>query len=267
MGPRDLYKYHEPALASEQVKHGLLIYLLGLLGEPRSGDFLHWSLGEPGQCAVKMAHHSIVLGALDETQCRKLADITNQLDYPGVIGPDLTARWFANRAMELGVRFLDPISQQIYSLSDKPRYPGASGYARPIKAEDAPLFVEWMLAFHHEAVPHDPVPTHGELERVVSEGNYLFWIDKGQPVSMAGIVRRLKDSAAITGVYTPPGLRGRRYAGSITAAIVERIYAEGRGIACLYTDVSNPFSNRCYTRIGFKPVCGSLHFHRHMAAS
>jgi RimJ/RimL family protein N-acetyltransferase len=214
-----------------------------------------------------MAHHSIVLGALDETQCRKLADITNQLDYPGVIGPDLTARWFADRAMKLGVRFLDPISQQIYSLSDKPRYPGASGYARPIKVEDAPLFVEWMLAFHHEAVPYDPVPMQGELERVVSEGNYLFWIDKRQPVSMAGIVRRLKDSAAITGVYTPPGLRGRGYAGSITAAIVERIYAEGRGIACLYTDLSNPFSNRCYIRVGFKPVCGSLHFHRHMAAS
>ena len=120
-----------------------------------------------------------------------------------------------------------------------------------------------MLAFHDEAEPHDPVPMREELERIASEGNYLFWIDKGQPVSMAGIVRRLKNSAAITGVYTPPALRGRGYAGSVTAATVERIYAEGRGIACLYTDLRNPFSNRCYARIGFKPICGSLHFHRH----
>ena len=94
-----------------------------------------------------------------------------------------------------------------------------------------------MLAFHDEAEPHDPVPMREELERIASEGNYLFWIDKGQPVSMAGIQRRLRNSAAITGVYTPPALRGRGYAGSVTAATVERIYAEGRGIAYLYTDL------------------------------
>ena len=45
-------------------------------------------------------------------------------------------------------------------------------------------------------------------------------------ISMAGIVRRLKTSAAITGVYTPPEFRGCGYAGSVTAATVERIYAE-----------------------------------------
>src|SRR5208282_484577 len=242
MGPRDFCTYHEPALASDTVKHGLLVYILTRVGDQRPAAFLHWTLGEPGQCAVKMGHHSIVLGALDETQCRKLADMTNRLDYPGVVGPDSTAKWFTDRAMELGVRFLDPVPQQIQSLSDKPRYPAASGYARPVKAEDAPLFVEWMLAFHQEAVPHDPVPMREELERIASEGNYLFWIDKGRPVSMAGIGRRLKNSAAITAVYTPPGLRGRGYAGSVTAATVERIYAEGRGIACLYTDLRNPFS-------------------------
>ena len=86
----------------------------------------------------------------------------------------------------------------------------------------------------------------------------------GQPVSMAGIVRHLNNSAAITGIYTPPPLCGRGYAGSATAATVERIYAEGRTIACLYTDLRNPASNRCYAKIGFAPVCGSLHFHRHV---
>ena len=263
MGPADFCAYHEPALASETVKHGLLLGILARVGDQRPVAFSHWTLGEPGQCAVKVGHQSIALGALDETQCRKLADITNQLDYPGVVGPGLTAKWFTDRAIELGARFLDPVPQQIHSLSDQPRYSGASGCARRVNPEDAPLVVEWMLAFHDEAEPHDPVPMREELERIASEGNYLFWIDKGQPVSMAGIQRRLRNSAAITGVYTPPALRGRGYAGSVTAATVERIYAEGRGIAYLYTDLRNPFSNRCYARIGFKPVCGSLHFHRH----
>lgn len=62
----------------------------------------------------------------------------------------------------------------------------------------------------------------------------------------------------------PPELRGRGYAGSATAATVERVYAEGRSIACLYADLRNPASNRCYTKIGFAPVCRSLHFHRNV---
>jgi predicted GNAT family acetyltransferase len=131
-----------------------------------------------------------------------------------------------------------------------------------VTSEDAAVFIDWMIAFHREAVPHDSLPTAQELEEMAGKGDYLFWIDNGQPVSMAGIVRRLKVSAAITGVYTPRDLRGRGYAGSVTAATVERIYSEGRSIACLYTDLRNPFSNRCYAKIGFKAVCESLHFHR-----
>ena len=79
---------------------------------------------------------------------------------------------------------------------------------------------------------------------------------------MAGIARRLKTSAVIRAVYSPPELRGRGYAGSVTAAMVERIYTEGRKIACLYADLRNPASNRCYAKIGFRPVCKSFHFHR-----
>jgi RimJ/RimL family protein N-acetyltransferase len=254
--------YHERPLAAEEVKYGLLLRILGQLDADRPPAFLHWTLGGPGQCAVKMALHSIVLGALDETQSRQLAGLTAEIDYPGVIGPDLTAKWFADQAIALGLQFLDPEPQRINSLSDRPRYPGAPGFARAVKSEDAAIFIDWMTAFHREAVPHDSLPTAQALEEMAGKGDYLFWIDNGQPVSMAGIVRRLKVSAAITGVYTPPELRGRGYAGSVTAAAVERIYSEGRTIACLYTDLRNPYSNRCYARIGFKPVCQSLHFHR-----
>jgi predicted GNAT family acetyltransferase len=79
---------------------------------------------------------------------------------------------------------------------------------------------------------------------------------------MAGIARRTRHAAAISAVYTPPRLRGRGYAGAVTAALVERVFAEGKSIACLYTDLRNPFSNRCYAKIGFKPTCSSWHYPR-----
>jgi predicted GNAT family acetyltransferase len=160
------------------------------------------------------------------------------------------------------MQFLEPIPRHIYSISDKPRYPRASGHARLVSIEDATLLADWLTAFYREAVPHDRVPPRKELERAAGEDRFLFWVENDQPVSMAGIVRRFKTSAAITGVYTPPELRGRGYAGSATAATVERIYAEERKVACLYADLRNPASNRCYAKIGFIPVCGALHFHR-----
>jgi len=76
---------------------------------------------------------------------------------------------------------------------------------------------------------------------------------------MAAIVRRTRGAAAIVFVYTPPSLRGKGYAGSVTAAVVEQAFAEGKTMACLYTSLSNPFSNRCYAKIGFKPVCDAAH--------
>jgi predicted GNAT family acetyltransferase len=80
---------------------------------------------------------------------------------------------------------------------------------------------------------------------------------------MAGIVRRTRNAAAIAGVYTPPALRGHGYAACVTAAVVDTIFNEGKSTACLYTDLRNLNSNRCYAKIGFTPVCLSWHYLRH----
>ena len=252
--PEQFRAYHEPALEFDEVRHGLILSALARVNSGKPIDLRCWTLGEPGECAIKMGHHAIVLGALAQDQCRRLADLTARMDYPGVVGPEMTARWFTDRAGELGIKFLEPVPQQIYSITDKPRFPGAGGSSRSVGERDAALLADWLVAFYRDAVPQDRLPPREELERAADEDRFLFWIANGQPVSMAGIVRRLKQSAAITGVYTPPELRGRGYAGSVTAATVERIYAEGRKIACLYADLRNSASNRCYTKIGFTPL-------------
>lgn len=262
MSPAEFAAHHAPALARNEARHNLILGILARLGADAMIGSAYWTLGEPGACAVKTDRQSIVLGELDEMQCHKLATATAALDYPGVVGPDLTAEWFVERARSLGLDFRNAVRQRIFSLSTAPRYPGASGQARPPAAEETPLVADWLAAFLCEAVPRAPVPSRAELEGMAGDGRFLLWVDQGRPVSMAGIWRRLPGTAAIGVVYTPPALRGRGYAGSVTAATVERIFAEGRKTACLYTDLSNPASNRCYARIGFEPVCGSLHYHR-----
>jgi predicted GNAT family acetyltransferase len=253
----EFISYHQPALQANEVKYNRI---LGLLADAAAPMLRLWSFDSSGACAVQMPGYPLVLGALSEAECHRLAEEMQQSDFPGVAGCDETARWFVKRATSLGLAFREPMPQQIHALSEPPSYPAAAGHARRLYATDTPLFVTWMIAFHQQAVP--PAPSRDELERLAGEAFQLLWMVDGEPVSTAGIVRRTRAGAAISRVYTPPSFRGRGYAGSVTAAVVEHIFAEGRNVACLYTDLRNPSSNRCYARIGFKPVCSSWHFAR-----
>jgi predicted GNAT family acetyltransferase len=253
---------HKPALERDEVRHNVLLTILNRLEADEQPNARRWTLGEPGACAAQTPPYAIVLGHLTAAQCHALAEETCTIEYPGVVGPGLTARWFVERAAGLGITFGEPVPEQIHALCDPPRYPGVPGQARAVGPDDAPLLYDWTIAFMREAVPHDPPPGREQIAKAAAEGRHMFWIVDGAAVSMAAIARRLRNTAAISHVYTPPEWRGRGYAGSVTAAVVEKILAEGRSTACLYTDLRNPYSNRCYARIGFQPVCESWHIPR-----
>jgi RimJ/RimL family protein N-acetyltransferase len=257
---KSFVEYHLAALETEEARHNLILAIMTRAASEPAPTFRIWSLGLPGACAVQNPGWPLVLGQVDEQQCRALAQQVCETDFPGVVGTENTATSFAASAGELGVAFAEPIPQQIHAIRDSPSYPDAAGGPRPVTSADARLFADWRIAFCREATPHDPMPDREQLEKEAGQGRYLFWAVNDEPVSMAGIVRRTRHGAAIAGVYTPPELRGRGYAGSVTAALVERAYVEGNSFVCLYTDLRNPYSNRCYAKIGFRHVCKSWHY-------
>jgi len=59
---------------------------------------------------------------------------------------------------------------------------------------------------------------------------------------------------AISYVYTPPQFRRRGYATAMVAHLSQVLLDEGKRFCTLYTDLSNPTSNRIYQEIGYKPV-------------
>ena len=179
-----------------------------------------------------------------------------------MIGSGETARWFVEEANAQGIVFQEAEPQRIHVLRDPPRYPGAEGTPRAGTPADSDLLWDWMQKFMREAVSHDPMPAREKVEDAIAHGKYLLWPVGGEPVSVAIIGRILKSAMSIGPVYTPPGKRGHGYAGSVTAALSERIFAEGKPAACLYTDLRNPYSNRCYAKIGFKPYCDSWYYLR-----
>ena len=202
------------------------------------------------------------MGELDERQCHALADEVYGSAFAGAVGPENTAHWFVARAKELGLSFGDAEALLSHELRKPPVYPGASGKARRASEDDLGLAFEWMAAFGAEAVPHDPPATREDVAKRLKERDVLFWETGGETVSMAVLARATRNTAAIGLVYTPPNLRARGYAGSVTAALTEYIFASGKTTACLFADLRNPYSNRCYAKIGFKPVCPTWHYHR-----
>jgi RimJ/RimL family protein N-acetyltransferase len=255
-------QFHLPGLQADEVRFNVQIALITAAMNDFPAGLQYWTLGEPGHCAIRHPGRAILLGALERGECHRLARETEQLDYPGVVGSRDTAVWFVEQANSLGIAFEERIPQRIHVITAPPQYPSASGSPRTVAADDAPLLFEWLAAFHSEAVPHDPPPKRENIGKAVASGRYVFWVDGDEPVSVAAIARPLRTTVALAPVYTPPRHRGRGYGGSVTATLVDRALAEGKTAVCLYTDLRNPASNRCYAKIGFRPYCDSSHFLR-----
>ncbi len=54
-------------------------------------------------------------------------------------------------------------------------------------------------------------------------------------------------------VYTPHEHHGRGY-GSAVAAAASRAIPDAGDVACLYTDLANPTSNKIYQQLGYRAV-------------
>jgi predicted GNAT family acetyltransferase len=88
-------------------------------------------------------------------------------------------------------------------------------------------------------------------------GGLMVWEVDGVAVSMAGRTRPAAGMLRVGPVFTPLDLRGRGYAGAVTAA-VSRAAQELVGEVLLFTDMANPTSNAIYQRLGYRRVADRL---------
>jgi predicted GNAT family acetyltransferase len=256
--------FHGPALERSAARHNLILGLLERAREAEGHNCLLWSLEEPGACAIRTprAGRGIILGEVNEVQARRLAAELAQEDYPNVQGSGETAKWFVAEAEAQGKRFAEGEAMCIHVLTSPPSRPQVSGSVRRSTPEDAALLMEWTMAFIRDAALHDSPPTPADIDGAIARGRDFFWLVDDKPVAWAAMGRKLRDCASIGPVYTLPDYRGRGFGGAITAAVADQIFADGRSTACLYTDLSNPASNRCYAKLGFTPECDAWIFRR-----
>jgi RimJ/RimL family protein N-acetyltransferase len=132
--------------------------------------------------------------------------------------------------------------------------PGPEGAARLAVRRDRDLLTEWFDAFVRD-VGDPPRQDHGTaVDQRLGYGGLALWEVSGTPVSMAGVTRSVAGMVRVGSVYTPPALRGRGYAGAVTAAVSRAARDAGVREVVLFTDLANPTSNALYQRLGYRPV-------------
>ncbi|WP_260439754.1 GNAT family N-acetyltransferase [Humibacillus xanthopallidus] len=204
--------------------------------------------------------HPLHIALATEAEARDLAALlASEPDVlPGVGGVRAPAQAFADEwvartgaaarvAMEMG-RFDLPVPPRLAFE--------VQGGFRAATDDDLALIDGW----HQDFV--DVIEGGGRaapsLAGSVASGRVGLWEVEGRPVSMAYASPANGGVTRISGVWTPPELRGHGYASGVVAALSsERREAGERCI--LYTDLANPTSNAIYEAIGYRRTGDSVH--------
>jgi RimJ/RimL family protein N-acetyltransferase len=132
--------------------------------------------------------------------------------------------------------------------------PRPRGVPRIADKRDRDLLADWFEAFALEVEGSASQDRTAIVDERVGYGGITIWETGGVPVSVAGVTRTIAGMVRVGPVYTPPALRGRGYAGGVTAAVSQAALDAGATDVVLYTDLANPTSNALYERLGYRPV-------------
>ncbi|MFM6848663.1 MAG: GNAT family N-acetyltransferase [Terrabacter sp.] len=232
----------------------------GLVADPGRGVGPRWWAGSDAAGEIQAAfmhtpprHLHIAFATPGQARglAALLADSPDTL--PGVGGLREPAEAFADEwvsrtgatatvSMEIG-RFDLPVRSHVPFE--------VAGEFRVATTADAPVLDEWHQQFY-EAID-GPGAQASPLDRHLALGRVALWVHEGRPVSMAYASPANGGITRISGVWTPPELRGRGYASGVVAALSAA--RQDAGESCmLYTDLANPTSNAIYQAMGYRRV-------------
>jgi predicted GNAT family acetyltransferase len=259
----------EPLLSSDEPRHNLIYGICSTLTDVPDTypDALFWSVEDGGETMAALLRtppfNVAVARPLREGALAFAAESLRAggLEAPGVTGAVPEGEEFA-RAWTDSPRLR--MAQGVYAARGVRLPEGVGGEAREATEDDLPLLVDWLRAFEAEALP-DEAP-HLDLEEMVGrrlkrEGaGFVLWEDESRRVSVCGYGGRTPHGTRIGPVYTPPERRGRGYGSAVTAHATRQQLDRGLDYCFLYTDLSNPTSNKIYMNIGYEFVCDSADY-------
>lgn len=216
--------------------------------------------------AMRTPPYPLVLAEpLEPAAVVALADAigTREPDIEGVVS---IAPWGERFVQAWGGAARLAMDHGVYELTTvRPARP-SPGAPRPATPRDRSLILRWMEAFADEALlahhPRDDVRTRMLVDLAMAgdgRSGFTLWEDAGRAVSLTGF-QRFGSWARLGPVYTPPDERRRGYASNLVGHVSGELLVAGARACFLYTDLSNPTSNRIYTDVGYGMIARSQEY-------
>jgi GNAT superfamily N-acetyltransferase len=231
-------------------------HAFGEAGPARFGWWQEPGGGRVGAAFLQTPAQPPLLAPMAQPLARELAQVLRGTGVPlrGVKGGDGSAQAFAEEWTG-GGGWTVALRLRLFRLGElTPKRPAPPGAARQATADDVPLAAAWMKEFAADIGESSDADHTRNVARRVADGCLYLWETGGQPVSMAARSPLLAGQSRVSPVYTPPGLRGRGYAGAVTAAVSRSALDAGAEQVLLFTDLANPTSNALYQRLGYRPL-------------
>jgi len=143
---------------------------------------------------------------------------------------------------------------RIYQLEQLRPAAAVSGKLEPASMRELELLTDWNIKFTRDVEQPLTGDERGMVQRAIEGGRLFVWKDP-QPVSMAAWAGPTPRGVRVNMVYTPPELRRKGYASAAVSALTKRLLDSGRKFVFLFTDLSNPTSNKIYQQMGYQPIC------------
>ncbi|MFD1674509.1 GNAT family N-acetyltransferase [Alicyclobacillus fodiniaquatilis] len=174
-----------------------------------------------------------------------------------LVAPERVAHAFADVwRNQTGILHNPGMHMRLYELRNVHQPDSIHGHMRLANADEEELVARWHMEMAQEAMDSPMSETEARLgaQSKIAAGRVFLWEADGEAVSMACKTRPTKRGIVLNGVYTPPQYRKRGYATACVAAVSARMLDEGYEFCSLFTDLTNPTSNRIYMNIGYHPV-------------
>ena len=175
--------------------------------------------------------------------------LTN-INAPVIESQAFAEQWCLSTGQSYQLRAL-----RIFKLEKVEQPSQVQGSLRLATENDKQLLISWFNAFNSEALGKKSSDLDSEswVDRVLQKQKAYLW-DSEIPVSIACSTRSTPNGVGINMVYTPPEHRKKGYASACVAALSQKLLDKGYKFCFLFTDLSNPTSNKIYQKIGYKPV-------------
>lgn len=217
-------------------------------------------IGEIGASALMTPPFALVVQSepLNKFALEALADalIAKGWGLPGVNGIDEVSNSFAEiwheKTGQLARRIMNTRAYELRQVSDL-EYP--TGEMKLAEESDAQLAADMLNAMADEVIlgPRR-LHTAQSMEDTIRRKCVFFWQDAGEIVCLTIANRPQIKGICVGGVYTPPRHRRKGYARALVAEVSKELLSRGYELTNLFTDLSNPTSNKIYQEVGYKPV-------------